>query len=294
VLKSADAFTSQVDVVSGLFLMTRTSNRPIASKPGLSAWLAGPISVQKVVERLAREIPKLESAGCHVQLGVATGCNSIFVGTADTLPVERDLLIPTLDTSDLKNGNFQWRGRFVIDTHRPDGLPWRRDERPRLYRYLLKEHGRLIDRASVRQGRSWRLMLSRADHDLKAASKLLIPETGLRAKIALDLGGHLPLNSIHAVTSSEWPLVALHSLLATAGVGLQMLALSVKRSGGYMRLNATGLRQVRLPSWQTLQDRDAAALMSDDRSKIAEATARIYGLSDQLLRLCNAMGWEAH
>ena len=290
-LEPQEAFTSRVDVVCGLFLMTRgfCSGRLLRA----SAWLAGPIEAREAAERLTGTMPTLEAAGCRVKLGMTTGCNDVFLGTPEGLRVERDLLVPAVDISDLALGELVWRGRCVIDTHRSDGTPRWRSEYPNLYRHLWSMKQRLSERSTVRNGRSWRLTHSRMDHALAGAAKLLVPETSRRARVVLDPGGHMPLNSVHAITSHRWPLQPLRALLASAGIGLQALALSLKRSGGHLRLNATGLRRVRIPIWEALPQADARALLSGDRSQAAEAAARIYGLADGLLRRCAAVGWDS-
>jgi hypothetical protein len=236
-------------------------------------------------------MPSLEAAGCRVKLGMATGLNEAFVGHAELLGVETELLVPAVDIADIATGRLDWLGRFVIDTHQPDGTPWPRAERPMLYRHLMRFKESLQKRATVRQGRSWRLTHSRVDHVLAQSAKLLVPETGRFFRVALDKGGHMPLNSVHAITSSVWPLSALHAFLASAGVGLQATALSLKRNGGYLRLNATNLRSVRIPAWYSLPEADAEALLSGNVSRAAEAAARVYGIGDTLLRRCAAIGW---
>jgi hypothetical protein len=289
-LEPHEAFTSRVDVICGLFLIMR-GLRP-ERLLGASAWMAGPAEVQEAAERLSGSMPTLEAAGCRVKLGMATGCNDAFVGAAECLKVEPDLLVPVVDISDIATGELVWRGRYVINTHRPDGSPWRQCEYPHLYSRLRSMKQRLTQRSTVSNGKSWRLTHSQVDYGLARAAKLLVPETGRHSRVALDPGGHMPLNSVHAITSRDWPLQPLWALLASAGIGLQAVALSLQRSGGHLRLNATGLRRVRIPFWKTLTKKDAHALLSGDRSRAAEAAARIYGLTDALLRCCAAVGWE--
>jgi hypothetical protein len=293
-LEPSEAFTTHVDVIGGLFRATRGNPRKLnQTYSAPSAWMAGPADAQQAVERLADAMLTLEEAGCRVKLGMATGCNDVFVGYPETLAVEADLLVPIVEIADLSSGNLEWRGRYVVNTHGPNGMPWRRSDRPRLYAYLLKKQARLLERATVKHGRSWRLTLSRVDQTLAKSIKLLVPETGRNFRVVLDQGGHMPLNSVHAITSSEWPIQALHALLGAAGIGLHALALSLTRNGGHLRLNATGLRRVRVPCWRTLSDAGKQALLAGSPSKAAEAAARIYGLDDRLLRRCAGVGWEA-
>jgi hypothetical protein len=109
----------------------------------------------------------------------------------------------------------------------------------------------------------------------------------------MDPGGLMPLNSLHAITSSRWPLPALHALLASAAVGLAAAAINLQRNAQHVRLNATHLRCVRIPHWNDVSDRERELLSSGNPSLAAEATARLYDLDDALLRRCAAAGWEA-
>jgi hypothetical protein len=293
VLRPEEAFVTRVSVVSGLFVVRKAAGRRSSQPRGCSGWLAGPTDACDAFERLARTMPTLEEAGCRVKLGMTTGANSIFVGTAGELPVEPELVVPAAEIRDLPNGVLAWRGRMVIVTHGPDGLPWPRRERPALYRYLSLHRQRLQRRATARAGRSWRLTHSRVDHSLAAAPKLLVPEIGRRPRVVMDPGGLMPLNSLHAITSMQWPLGLLHALLAAAAVGLASTALNLRRGGEHTRLNATHLRRVRIPRWEDVGARERVLLYCGDPSMAAEAAARLYNLDDALLRRCAAAGWEA-
>ena len=292
VLHPKEAFVSRVSVASGLFLMRKHKRHQSTASMKHIGWLAGPLDAQAAFERLARTMPTLEEAGCRVKLGMTTGANSVFVGTADQLPVESDLLVPAAEIKDMSTGALAWRGRMVIVTHGPDGLPWPHRQRPALYRYLSRHRQRLETRATVATGRSWRLTHSRVDASLAAAPKLLVPEIGRLPRVVMDPGGLMPLNSLHAITSTQWPLAALQALLAAAAVGLATTALNLRRGNEHLRLNATYLRSVRIPLWGDIVTRDRSLLSSGDPSSAAEVAARLYDLSDGLLRRCAAIGWE--
>jgi hypothetical protein len=293
VLCPKQAFVTRVRVVGGLYVVRKSARGRSSTRQGYNRWLAGPTNACRAFERLATTMPTLEEAGCRVKLGMTTGANSVFVGKANDLPVERELLIPAAEIRDMPNGILAWRGRMVIVTHGPDGLPWPCGECPALYRYLLLHRERLRRRATAKAGRSWRLTHSRVEHSLAAAPKLLVPEIGRRPRVVIDSGGLMPLNSLHAITSTQWPLQLLHALLAAAGVGLTSTALNFRRGGDHIRLNATHLRQVRIPHWEDVNDRERALLSSGDPSKAASAAARLYRLNDALLRRCAAASWEA-
>jgi hypothetical protein len=292
ILDPKSAFVTQVSVISGLFMVRKVAAPTSDALRECSSWLVGPGDACTAFERLSGALPTLEEAGCHVKLGMTTGANSVFVGRPDQLPVESDLLIPAAEIGDMPQGNLAWRGQMVITTHRPDGSPWPSRARPALYRYLAQHRERLQGRVTVRNGRSWRLTHSRVDHTLAASPKLLVPEIGRLPRVVMDPGGLMPLNSLHAVTSRNWPLSALHGLLAAAAVGLATTAINLRRGSKHLRLNATHLRCVRIPRWEDVADRERELLLSGDPSLAAEAAARLYKLDDALLRRCTSAGWE--
>jgi hypothetical protein len=293
VLSPRDAFVTRVSVVSGLFVARKKAVRVAGGLRPRARWLAGPSDARKAFERLEGAMPKLEDAGCRVKLGMTTGANRVFVGKADRLPIEADLLVPAAEIGDMPQGVLAWRGQMVVVTHRPDGSPWPSRARPALYRYLAQHRERLEERVTVKGGRSWRLTHSRVDPVLTTSPKLLVPEIGRLPRVVMDPGGLMPLNSLHAITSTDWPLAALHGLLAAGAVGLAATAINLRRGAEHIRLNATHLRCVRIPRWEDVADLERELLSSGDPSSAAEATARLYGLDDALLRRCAAAGWEA-
>lgn len=259
------------------------------AQPCDEPWLAGSPEAKTAFQDVARRYPTIEEAGCRICVGMATGKNSVFVRARGDVSVEEDLLAPAVATRDLYDGGIRWRGLHVIKTARPDGRPWTRHEKPRLYRYLDAHRRELESRYHVQnRGGSWRMTLVPFDQKLAEAPKVLVAETAKPCRVSLDEGGHMPLNSLHAITSTEWPLDALAAILSAGAVGLVAHAFKLGRNGGHLRVNATALRRVRIPRWVDLSAAEQGALASGRPELALEASARIYGLNDDLLRMCAA------
>ena len=53
------------------------------------------------MRRLERDFPSLESAGCSVGIGVATGADKAYIGLYEGLYVESDRKLPLVQTRDM-------------------------------------------------------------------------------------------------------------------------------------------------------------------------------------------------
>lgn len=287
IFQPGKAFARQVRVAGALYVVRRDDG--VHQSSGLAHgafWLAGSPEARSAFLDAAARLPTLEEAGCRIRLGMTTGSNGVFVRRRDEFPIEPDLLVPAVATRDLVGTEVRWRGYCVPDTSGPDGTPWPVREKPRLYAYLSTHKKQLRGRHTAKQGRSWRQTHSRLDRALAAAPKILVAETARPCRVALDPGGHMPLNSVHAITSREWPLGALLAILSTAAVGLVAHALLLPREGGHLRMNATALRQVRIPRWSSLSDKEKAAFASGNARDACEVSSRIFRMGDELLRQC--------
>lgn len=288
----SEAFVRRVAVRGALFVAVRKTRTSSGLPDDGAMWLAGSEEARRVFHEASARFPTLEQAGCRIRLGMATGRNSVFVRAGSSLDVEEDLLVPAVSTRDLSNGAIAWKGLSVIDTARPDGKLWTLQEKPRLHAYLEAHRETLEGRHSVASGGFWQQTHTRLSRRLAAAPKILVAETANPCRVAMDGSGFMPLNSLHAIESSEWPLEPLATLLNIAAVGLVANALLLTRGKGYLRVNATALRKVRIPPWRLLGDIEKRKLQSENRSEACEAVACIFRMSDNLLRQCTGCGRE--
>ena len=96
-------------------------------------WPSGPPGVLELISDLEKRFDPLEDwrTGTRVGIGVATGCDDVFV-VEDASGVERCRLLPMLTVQDVASGTPRWSGRFLVN-------PW--------------EEGRLVDLEGVSRPR---------------------------------------------------------------------------------------------------------------------------------------------
>ncbi|HEU5381513.1 MAG TPA: Eco57I restriction-modification methylase domain-containing protein, partial [Ktedonobacteraceae bacterium] len=72
-------------------------------------WMLSTSSEERMLlQRLEEEFPLLEEAGCTVGIGVATGCDAIFIRHLEELPIEASRALPLLMTDDIQTGQITW------------------------------------------------------------------------------------------------------------------------------------------------------------------------------------------
>ena len=90
---------------------------------GRDLWPTGSPSQLALLTDLEHRFTPIEDArtGTRVGIGVATGCDEVYI-TRDADLVEEDRLLPLLLASDLAGGTPQWSGRYLVDPWNGAGL----------------------------------------------------------------------------------------------------------------------------------------------------------------------------
>jgi hypothetical protein len=79
-------------------------------------WILSTSSEERILlQRLEEEFPLLEEIGCKVGIAVATGCDAIFIGQQEELPIEANRTLPLLMTDDVQTGQIVWSGKVVVN-----------------------------------------------------------------------------------------------------------------------------------------------------------------------------------
>ncbi|MGH9150820.1 MAG: Eco57I restriction-modification methylase domain-containing protein [Acidimicrobiales bacterium] len=277
----------------------RRPRRPVLSTPGLQAarlgewfnggdlWPTGSPAQLALVAQLEARFPPLEdiSTGTKVGIGVATGCDDVYI-TYDRDIVESDRLLPLLQASDITNGAPAWAGGYLVNPWEGDGLV-DLARYPRLRRYLTRNAARLRERHTARKNLGqWYRTIDRVHPDLQARPKLVLPDIKAASHPVLDDGRYYPHHNLYFVTSDEWDLEVLGGLLLSDVANLFVGAYCVKMRGGCYRFQAQYLRRIRVPEPQAVSARDRRALRSAFVSRDVEAAtataSRLYGIQDLL------------
>jgi hypothetical protein len=253
------------------------------------SWPGGSPARQALVADLEGRFAALESAatGTRVGIGVATGCDDVYITTDPDL-VEAERLLPLLLAGDTRSGIARWSGHYLINPWNGDGLV-SLSEYPRLHTYL-NEHAERIKRRHVakRRPHSWYRTIDKVDPRLQAKDKLVLPDIKAESNPVLDTGDHYPHHNLYFVESDAWDLEVLGGLLLSDIANAIIGSYSVKMRGGYYRFQAQYIRRMRVPQLNDIDRatrRDLAeAFRARDRDAATELSAMIYGIEQSTLR----------
>lgn len=253
---------------------------------GGAHWPAGSPHDLELIAYLEEHFAPLEDprTGTRVGIGVATGCDEVFV-TTQAEGVESSRLLPLLTASDIAGGEAEWGGRYLVN-------PWDEgrlvdlEDFPGLSGYL-EAHGERIRGRHVakRQPAKWHRTIDKVDPSLQARSKLLLPDMKAAAHPVLDSGGYYPHHNLYFVVSEDWELDVLGGLLLSDVANLFVGSYCVKMRGGTYRFQAQYLRKIRVPAPKTVSEeaRDAlrSAFRARDRDAASAAAWPLYGVDPE-------------
>lgn len=248
---------------------------------GPELWPAGSPSQLALLADLERRFAPLESreTGTRVGIGVATGCDEVYITRRPDL-VEPDRLLPLLRAGDLGAGEPAWSGHYLVN-------PWEERElvdlaaHPLLRRHLEAHADRLRGRHTAKKHPArWYRTIDAVDPTLLARPKLVMPDMKASAHPVLDPGMYYPHHNLYYVVSDVWDLEVLGGLLLSDVANLFVGAYCVKMRGGCYRFQAQYLRQIRVPSPDQVDpgiaDSLAGAFRRRDRAAATAAAARLY------------------
>ncbi|MDZ4814598.1 MAG: Eco57I restriction-modification methylase domain-containing protein [Pseudomonadota bacterium] len=254
------------------------------SEAGDSPWLLDDLRRLRVLRRIESMFPAIEQAGCKVGIGVATGCDRVFIQNYDELPVEDERKLPLVMAGDLVGGHVRWSGKGVLNPFLADGSIAALASFPRFAAYI-ESHRDVIARRHVanRSGDGWYRTIDRIYPELVARPKLLIPDIKGEASFVLDDGNYYPHHNLYFVTSESWDLRALQTVLRSSLSVMTVATYCTRMAGGFLRFQAQYLRRIRLPTWDQVPDAIRAELIaaagSTDIEIVNAPVFRLYGLS---------------
>ncbi|MHB1536122.1 MAG: Eco57I restriction-modification methylase domain-containing protein [Acidimicrobiales bacterium] len=257
--------------------------------PGGQLWPSGRPAELALLAELEARWPTLEDprTATRVGIGVATGCDEVFI-TANASLVEEERLLPLLQAGDVATGSVRWSGAYLVN-------PW--DEHalvdladfPRLGEYLRAHEVRLRGRhVGTRRPAQWYRTIDRVDTRLLASTRLVLPDMKASAHPVLDDGFHYPHHNLYHVISRRWDPEVLGGLLLSDVANLFVGAYCVKMRGGCYRFQAQYLRKIRVPDPGSINHRTSKALarafLGRDREQATAAAAKAYQIDISQLR----------
>ncbi|NES85042.1 MAG: N-6 DNA methylase [Moorea sp. SIO2B7] len=251
---------------------------------GSKPWILDSVKELMVVRRLEEDFPSLEDVGCKVGIGVATGADKVYIGPFEKLEVEPDRKLPLVKTQDIKTGIIKWGGLGVINPFHDNGSLVELENYPKLASYLAQHSDTILKRNCAKKNpKNWYRTIDRIYPSLTAYPKLLIPDIKSKAHIVYEDGKLYPHHNLYFITSQEWDLKALQTVLKSGIAKLFVSIYSTQLRGGYLRFQAQYLRRIRLPQWQSISENLQRMLIeaanTGDLNLGNYAVSEIYGLT---------------
>jgi len=259
-------------------------------------WLFDSSSRLDLVRRLESDFSAIQDVGCKVGIGVATGADKAFIGQFDNLEVEASRKLPLVRTQDIKKGDVQWQGLGVINPFGEDGKLVDLDKFPKLKFYLSERKDQISKRhIALKNPVNWYRTIDRIYPPIAKTPKLLIPDIKGDAHIVYEDGTLYPHHNLYFITSDDWHIRALQTVLTSGIARLFVEAYSTQMRGGYFRFQAQYLRRIRLPKWTDVSDglREKLIDASDgcNASVCNQIVSELYGLSDDEQKILAGVGF---
>ncbi|MEZ4391625.1 MAG: Eco57I restriction-modification methylase domain-containing protein [Polyangiales bacterium] len=225
-----------------------------------------------------------EATGTVVSIGVASGCDKVFI-TKDPEIVESSRLLPLARVSDLKAGVVVWSGHYLVNPWDESGLV-NLASFPRLHGYLRLHEASLRGRnVAKRRPEVWFRTIDRVRVDLTSKPKLYFPDIRDTIHPVLDHGGTYPHHNLYYVTSTSWDLEVLGGLLLSAVGQFFVEMYGVRMRGGWLRFQAQYLRRIRVPKPESISPPQAkrlrTAFAARDVESATEVACEIYGIDPE-------------
>jgi Eco57I restriction-modification methylase/TaqI-like C-terminal specificity domain len=284
-------------------LMAPTPDRTLVSEIALqevndAPWLLDDVPRLKLLRRIEAEWPALEQAGCRVGIGVATGCDRVFIDDFATLPVESERKVPLVMARDLVDGELRWGGKGVLNPFEPDGRLASLEEYPQFSRFLHQHRDAVAGRhVAAKNPAGWYRTIDRIYPELVTQQKLLIPDIKGESVVVYDEGRCYPHHNLYYVISDDWDLRALQTVLRSSVAVMFVATYCTRMAGGFLRFQAQYLRRIRLPRWgqvpNELRVQLIAAATVTDVETVDAPVFRLYGLNKDECELVRHVAREA-
>ena len=265
---------------------------------GTAPWLLDDVPRLKLLRKLEAALPLLEQAGCRVGIGVATGCDSVFIGEYQTLPVESERKLPLAMARDLVDGELHWSGQGVVNPFEDDGQLAALDKYPAFAAYLHKHRDAVIRRhVAAKNPNRWYRTIDRIYPNLVTRPKLLIPDIKGEATVVYDQGSCYPHHNLYYILSDDWDLRAVQTVLRSSVAVMFVATYCTRMAGGFLRFQAQYLRRIRIPRWKQVPGdlrRKLVDVADAKDSDVVDAPVfRLYGLNQAEGELVRRVAQEA-
>lgn len=275
-----------------------TEESPIEVIPdavnGNEPWLLDCAPQLQLIRAIEKAFKPLEAAGGKVGIGVASGCDRVYIAPYDKLDVEPERKLPIAMAQDLASGHFRWGGKGIINPFEDNGKLANPECYPK-FADFLEANRALIERRHVarKNPSGWLRTIDRISPHLAEEKKLLIPDIKNEPTVVLDEGTAYLHHNLYWVTSQTWDLRALQAILRSDVAKLFVWAYSVKMRGGWLRFQAQNLRRICIPAWETISEHTKEMLISlgdsGDRATLNAAVFNLYGFDTKETKIISSI-----
>lgn len=235
--------------------------------------LGSPDDMRFVMQAQER-LPKLESTGVDLGIGVATGCDAVFV-TDDPDLVEKDRMLPLFYMRDHRRHID--KQRWLVNPWNPDGSLVNLDDYPIMEAYFNDNRARLANRhVAKRHTSAWYRTIDKLNPSLMHRDLLLMPDMAAAPDPILSRGKY-PHHNCYWLASDVWDLPVLGGLLMSDQTKTFIDCLGVKMRGRTLRFQAQYLRLLHVPGYGDITRRTREALAQafhDGDRQLATVSAR--------------------
>jgi adenine-specific DNA-methyltransferase len=258
--------------------------------------LSRDVVATRTVTAARQRFPKIEDAGCTIRVGSATGCNEVFLGPLEELPVERARLLPFVNAHSIQDGKVRWSGTYIVNVFDAKGKVVALSRFPRMAAYLRKHKVRLQSRAKASASKIWWRSIDNLHPDWYSSPKLLVVDVSASPVIGLDQIGYCAGSGVYQIKSDDWPLNDLFVFLSAGVLGLFVAALSAGAANGFHRFQKSQIAAVHLPRWGQLDARWKKKFEAARRGRKGEVILKLvaeqYGCEASLLAKYVARDWH--
>lgn len=244
----------------------------ISHPNGDSVYPLGSPELVNFVNEACNKLPTIEQAGVKIGIGIATGCDAVFLTEKEDL-VEADRMLPLFYMRDHRKGNTD-RKRWLVNPWKEDGTLVDLDEYPKLKTYF-EENRSILSKRYVAQSNqaSWYRTIDKLLPDLLKRDLLLMPDMSNQPDPILSRG-YYPHHNCYWLTSDIWEPCELGGLLMADTTRRFIDAFGVKMRGGTLRFQAQYLRYVHIPQYDQVSKRTLEGLRQAFNEKNREMATK--------------------
>lgn len=202
--------------------------------------------------------------GLKIGIGVATGADRIYISEKLQSEVEKELLIPTISGKDLRGNTVKWSGTFMLNPYQSNGSLIDLSLYPQAHAYLMQNESKLKARhIAKKHPTKWYRTIDKIRPELQHQPKILLPDMSANTFIFVDEGEFYPSHNLYYVTGADvWHLKLLSAILISQFTQRQLVRLSNKMNGGFVRWQSQYLHRLRVPDIFNLEEEYAEQLIT--------------------------------